>query len=100
MDHTRPSSFQLKEAKPLHRFQLLCSVCMLLALISRTDYLIVFGFSNSMISRKYIDTRLAAHVSVPPSRHARENTINNARSGVTPVSCKQEKRLPLFSAFK
>lgn len=61
--------------------------------VSRADYLIAFDFSNAdVVSRKYIDTRLAAHV--PPSRrHAgeterekeRENTISNARSGVTPV---------------
>lgn len=42
----------------------------------RTDYLIMFGFSNAdTVSRKYIDTRLAAHV--PPSRRragAREKT--------------------------
>lgn len=44
--------------------------------VSRTDYFIAFGFSNA-VSRKYIDTRLAAHV--PPSRRrvgAREKALS------------------------
>jgi len=90
MDRTRPT----RQLVPVKRSKAIASlsVRMLLALVSRTDYLIVFGFSNSMISRKYIDTRLAAHVSVPPSRHARGNTINNARSGVTPVAELQTRK--------
>jgi len=72
---------------------------MLLALVSRIDYLIAFGFSSRHDISEHIDTRLAAHVPMPPSRHARENTINNARSGVT-LGYKQEKRLLLFSRKK
>lgn len=58
------------------------------------------AFPADMISRKHINTRLAAHVPVPPSRHARENTINNARSGVTPVTELQAREEIAFILIK
>lgn len=69
--------------------------------VSRADYFIAFNFSNAdAVSRKYIDTRLAAHV--PPSRrHAskrereRERTLSVMLSRVWHrlSSCNREKGL-------
>lgn len=67
--------------------------------VSRADYLIAYDFSNAdAVSRKYIDTRLAAHV--PPSRrHAsereRKKTLSVMLSRVWHrlSSCNREKGL-------